>query len=125
MNEMTVDKAVAVYRDTPNTFGHQELHAQKMLLKEILGLVASQRHLQDSIEVSKIPEASDSPETSYGGYCDESVGIRFMWERLKKIEDRLRELEKVYGTFVTTPYKTLPGNVNAVPSLVLKSQMEE
>ncbi|BDA97014.1 hypothetical protein [Pseudomonas phage vB_PaS-HSN4] len=98
----------------------QELRAQKMLLLRIIGLMASQRQLQDSISASVEPATEDS---NYSGYCDESAGIRFMWERLKAVEDELRLLEKQLGEF-SYPYLTYPGNVNPVPSLVLKSQLE-
>ncbi|QYC95398.1 putative gamma-glutamylcyclotransferase [Pseudomonas phage PhL_UNISO_PA-DSM_ph0041x] len=119
MTHTDVVKAHKIYRDIPNLMKTDD-EGKRQLLRRIIGLMASQRQLQDSISASVEPATDDS---DYSGYYDESAGIRFMWERLKAVEDELRLLEKQLGEF-SYPYLTYPGNVNPVPSLVLKSQLE-
>lgn len=99
-------EAAAIYRDSPNTFGHEEVDDQRRLLKKVLGLVASQRMLQDSLAAGRSE-----------GYYDASVGMKHLWERLQGVEDDLRSLEKQYGEKLNArEYATNPGG-QGVPVL--------
>lgn len=79
----------AIYRDSPNTFGHEQVEGDRKVLKRVLGLVASQRMLQDSISDARSNE-----------YCDASPGMKHLWDRLQETEDALRELEEQHGEAV-------------------------
>ena len=84
-----VSIARGIYRDTPNTFGHEEVDVDRRELKVLIGLVASQEMLQDSIHAARAQ-----------AYCDESKGMAHLWERLKVVEDQLRTMEEKYGEAV-------------------------
>lgn len=87
-----------VYRESPNTFGHEENDVPRFLLKRILSLVASQEMLHASIQQGRAD-----------GYCDESKGVAHLWERLKEVEDQLRTLEEQNGEVVKSrEYFTKP-----------------
>lgn len=104
-------QAVEVYRDSPNTFGHEENDVPRRELKKLMGATASQRYLQDSIK--------DALAT--GEYDELSRGIRHLWDRLKNNEDVLREAEGKYGAIIASrPYLTIPGNVHSVPTIALQ-----
>ena len=79
-------KAAMIYRESPNTLGHEGVDAPRAILKRMLSLVASQRMLQDSINDARAAQ-----------YCDEGQGMKHLWCRLKEVEDQLRELEEQYG----------------------------
>ncbi|UMO76473.1 hypothetical protein DNAM_470 [Pseudomonas phage BroderSalsa] len=79
--------AAAIYRDTPNTFGHDDVSLRE--LKRLIGLVASQRMLIDSIK--------DAREQLY---CDASPGMKHLWDRLVDVESSIKELENKYGQAV-------------------------
>lgn len=79
-------KAAMIYRESPNTFGHEDVDCPRAILKRMLSLVASQRMLQASIADARTAQ-----------YCDESLGVKHLWCRLKEVEDQLRELEAQYG----------------------------
>ena len=108
--------AVRIYRDSPNTFGHESKDAQRRELKKLMGATASQIFLQDAINA----------DLASGEYEDFSLGVRYLWVRLKGVEDVLREAEERYGEKIASrPYKTLPGAVHPVPSIALSiAQME-
>ncbi|AUX83652.1 hypothetical protein FDJ32_gp23 [Pseudomonas phage NV1] len=78
-----------IYRETPNTFGHEEVDVQRRELKILIGLVASQEMLQDSIHAARAE-----------AYCDDSKGVAHLWGRLKEVEDKLRQAEEKYGEAV-------------------------
>lgn len=110
-NVVTLDQAVAVYRDSPNTFGHEENDGLRRRLKELMGLIASQRYLQDSI----------ADALTSGEYVDISQGIRHLWVRLKDVEDKIRDAEEAYGEKLTSrEFKTLPGPVHPVPVMAMQ-----
>ena len=79
-------EAAMVYREAPSTIGHESVDAPRAILKRMLSLVASQRMLQASIVDARAAL-----------YCDESLGVKHLWCRLKDVEDQLRELETQYG----------------------------
>lgn len=83
-------QAAAIYRDSPNTFGHEESDVQRRQLKEILGLVASQEMLHQSISHGR-----------NDGYYDGSAGMKHLWTRLQEVEDKLRTIEEQHGTTIT------------------------
>lgn len=104
-------EAVRVYRDSPNTFGHGENDVPRRRLKELMGAVASQRYLQESIHDA----------LASGDYQDISMGVRHLWVRLKDVEDVLREAENEYQcTVMSRPCLTLPGRVHPVPAIALQ-----
>lgn len=82
-------KARDVYRDSPNTFGHEEADVDRVLLKRIIGLVASQEMLHASIQDARAQ-----------AYYDGSAGMAHLWERLQEVEDQLRALEEKNGEAV-------------------------
>lgn len=103
----SVAEARVAYRDSPNTFGHESSDVQRFELKRLLGLVASQEFMQDSLKAAFAVE-----------YCEESQGIRHLWERLKVVEDALRDAEEKYDRSILTRIcMTLPGDVHCVPSI--------
>lgn len=79
-------KAAHVYRDSPNTFGHEEVDMDRRELKKLLGLVASQRMLIDSINDARA-----------NLYCDASPGMKHLWDRLFEVESNIKEMENKYG----------------------------
>lgn len=79
-------EAARIYRESPNTIGHESVDGPRAILKRMLSLVASQRMLQASIADARAAQ-----------YCDESLGVKHLWCRLKDVEDQLRELEAQYG----------------------------
>lgn len=96
MTIKTFAQAAAVYRESPNTYGHDEKQADRVKLKRIIGLVASQAQLHASIVDSRNQ-----------GYFDSSKGMAHLWERLQDIEDELRDLNKAFGNQIDhLPYKT-------------------
>lgn len=89
-------QAASIYRDSPNMLGGEETAADRVKLKRIIGLVASQAQLQASIV-----------DARNQGYFDNSKGMAHLWERLQDIEDELRDLNKVFGNQVDVlPYRT-------------------
>lgn len=89
-------QAAAIYRDSPNMLGGEETAADRVKLKRIIGLVASQAQLQASIVDSRNQ-----------GYFDSSKGMAHLWERLQDIEDQLRDLNKTFANSVDVlPYRT-------------------
>lgn len=107
----SVVQAVEVYRESPNTFGHEKNDVPRRRLKLLMGAVASQRYLQDSIHDA----------LASGDFEDISPGIRHLWERLKDNEDDLRDAEKEFGEAIAgRPYMTLPGQVHCVPTMALQ-----
>lgn len=104
-------EAVKVYRDSPNTFGHETNDVPRRRLKQLMGAVATQRFLQESI----------ADEIASGEYTEESKGIRHLWERLKASEDVLREAEAGFDEKIASlPFKTLPGRVHPVPAIAMQ-----
>ena len=103
-------EAVKIYRDSPNTFGHESSDEKRKVLKQLMGATASQRFLQESLKDAM----------SFGDYEEGSMGIRHLWQRLKDNEDVLRRAEAEYeATIASLPYLTLPGNVHCVPAIAL------
>lgn len=104
-------EAVKIYRDSPNTFGHESADEKRFVLKKLMGATASQRFLQEALVDAM----------SFGDYEEGSMGIRHLWQRLKDNEDVLREAEKKYDAVIASlPYKTLPGQVHCVPSIAIQ-----
>lgn len=104
-------EAVKIYRDSPNTFGHESADENRFVLKKLMGATASQRYLQESLVDA----------LSSGDYEEGSMGIRHLWQRLKDNEDVLRDAEAKYGTVIAScEYKTLPGQVHCVPSIAIQ-----
>lgn len=99
-------RGAAIYRDSPNTFGHENTQAQRDLLKKILGLVASQVHLQDSIS-----------EHRSEGYYDGSKGLDFLWDRLKNVEDDILKLEEHYGETIKSREFTSHSRGQSLPEV--------
>ncbi|CCE60783.1 hypothetical protein tf_26 [Pseudomonas phage tf] len=113
MTVATVTEAVKVYRDSPNTYGHESNDELRRELKTLMGANASQVHLQESIK--------SALGDSEAGYVEESLGIRHLWERLKAAEDILRAAEGVYGEKIAAlPCMTIPGSVHCVPSIAIQ-----
>ncbi len=109
MSVKSVVEAQRVYRDSPNTFGHESSDTKRFELKRLMGLVASQRFLQEAIV-----------DAGQNDFEEISQGIRHLWTRLKGVEDSLREAENRYNcTVMERVCMTLPGNVHAVPSIAL------
>lgn len=109
MSVKSVAEAQRVYRDSPNTFGHESSDVNRFELKRLMGLVASQRFLQEAI----VDAGKDD-------YEEISHGIRHLWTRLKDVEDDLREAENRYDcTVMERVCMTLPGDVHAVPAIAL------
>lgn len=79
-------RAARIYRDSPNTIGHEEVQDKRDALKRIISLVTSQVMLQQSIIDARAQQ-----------YYDTSGAQKHLWVRLKEIEDQLRELEELNG----------------------------
>lgn len=115
MTVKTVVQAQIIYRDSPNTFGHERNDVKRFELKRLMGLVASQRFLQESIV-----------DAGFNDFAEISHGIRHLWVRLKDVEDALREAEDRYGcTVMERMCMTLPGKVHPVPSIALMHKQME
>jgi hypothetical protein len=107
------ERAVAVYRESPNTYGHEDAQKDRALLKRLLGAIGSQKFLQDSIKDSQAE-----------GYYDVSMGVRHLWERLKDCEDFLRECEERSGDKIAPlAYMTFPGDFHCVPTVAKLQQV--
>lgn len=104
-NAQAFKAAHTQYRESPNTFGHEENDVPRQELKRIIGLVASQEQLQRSIQINS--------EMGMGG---NSKGTLFIWERLKEVEDQLRTLEEKHGKeFNSKEYLTDRGRQGVSP----------
>lgn len=93
----TIQQAAAIYRDTPNTFGHEENDVPRAELKRLIGLVASQKQLQDSLK-----------HHAFMGFPEFSGANKFLYERLKIVEKDMREAATKYGVDnLGLPYATM------------------
>ena len=109
MSVKSVAEAQRVYRDSTNTFGHESSDTTRFELKRLMGLLASQRFLQEAIV-----------DAGFNDFDEISQGIRHLWIRLKDVEDSLREAENRYDcSNMTRICMTLPGNVHPVPGIAM------
>lgn len=93
----TIQEAAVIYRDTPNTFGHEENDVPRTELKRLIGLVASQKMLHESLA-----------HHGFMGFEEYSGANKFLYARLKVIEDDLRKVETQYGIGnIGVPYRTM------------------